>query len=264
MLAAHLSRLAQRRPARYAAPDPLSPLSLLVRSRLLSQPMQGHESQLPSWDQSATFGHLPGLLDAIHSGHHDQFPALLDALHQYHQELLPHFHNGAQPMPFSQPGILQALRHLYEKRAGLPGYHPLIDAYTHGSLGDLQGNQAGAGHMLEALRRPTTTRAMEGLTSTDRMHLRPLLESLATAHQSNLPGLLRAHAHIRNMLLPHGASGPFSKIAPLTSGAIAANVRGREEFGHAHEAAISPRHDRPGQMLPEDYYALSRKNPRRL
>lgn len=245
-------------PVRYAV-DPNSPLSLLVRSRLLSQPMQQHEGMIPLWHEMAQ--HLPHLLDALHGGHHQQFPGFLQALHA-HLGSLQGADPSYQPRAYQHPELLQALAHLYQQRAGLPGHHPLMDAYHPGSLGDQAGNTAGQQHLQESLNRPTTARAMESLTSTDRGHIGNLLRSLVGA--GSLPRLLTAHQHIRDMLLPHGMSGPFSRIAPITSGAIGANVAGREAFGQHHLGAIEGRHDRPHEMLPEDYYALARKHPRRL
>jgi len=249
-------------PVRYAAPDPNSPLSLLVRSRLLSQPMQQHEGMLPMWHEMPHTQHLPGMLDALHGGDHTQFPHFLKAL-QDHLAQLQQADPNYQAPRYMHPELLQAMTHLYQLRAGMPGHHPLLHAYELGSLGDQAGNQAGQMQLQPLLRAGSLhQRPLLQLASSDRRHIEQLLRPLASG--GGLPELLDAHARIRHLLLPHGMSGPFLPIAKLTSEAIGANVAAREQFGQAHQQAIEPRHDRPGEMLPEDYYALSRKHPRRL
>lgn len=254
MLAAHLSRLAQRRPARYAAPDPLSPLSLLVRSRLLSQPMQQHESMLPMWrEMGGDTAHMASMLDAIHAGNHEQFLPFLKAL-QGHVAALQQHDPSYTLRAYQNPKLLDQYDTMYQHRSQQPEHHALHQAYLPGTMPDLAGNQASFQHLLGAMQRPTTQRAMAGLTPPHRSEVNRILHPLSEASRHSLPRLLQAHAQLRSLLGPHtGIGGPFTQIAPITSGAIGENVRGREQAGQ-HLAQMHERQQEENHPMWDEYW----------
>lgn len=243
-LRSHCSRV------KYAG-GPESPLSLLVRSRLLAQPMQQYDMHLPYWgDHGGTTGHLPGLFDAIHQGHHQRFPELIGELIKWTQAA----HSmGFGRGVFPSEELLHAMHSLYLQRAGLPEHHPLTQAYTPGSLADAAGNQYGQYHMNAALRTPRTGHALEALTTPDRRMVLGLLQPLRKG-AGTLPGVLHAHQQIRDMMVNGPASFPIMDLMKMTSGVIGKNIAAREHVGQLGGEVDW----RPNETIPEDYHALGR------
>lgn len=245
MLANHLRRL--ERPIRYAL-DPVAEQAIhnWMRGQLIRRGLSN-----PAYSPSAP-PEVAQAMQAVHGRSHDQLAEMLRAYTH-------HMNTGGYFLGHDLHAALADMVQQHGRRELLPGDHYAHQAYSQ----DTDAAEHADDESRKWLgRHPTNPvhaiAAMLGNRSAVRKSpvLGNTLEATARgAERGYLPHMLHLH-HMMRTLLP---GVPVSEAYHGLTDAIHSNVGIRdqhEQLGQLHEHALQTRHDRPAEMLPEDYYSL--------